>query len=165
MIHQVGILSRRSPFWSWTIPSPYPPLFTAKPFQPALATPIMTCLQRFLTTPPTLGVSGGLPRWLGGKASACQCRRHGFHPWVGKIPWSRKWQPTPGFWPGKFHGQRSLAGSSPCGHGVWHDWACTHPPTTHPCLWPPLWQGLCSHTAFLARGCVCLYAESLAGLV
>ena len=33
-----------------------------------------------------------LPRWLGGKEFACQCRRpkrHGFAPWVGKIPWKR----------------------------------------------------------------------------
>ena len=30
--------------------------------------------------------------------------------WVGKIPWRRKWQPTPVFLPGKSHGQRSLAG-------------------------------------------------------
>ncbi|KAB0370214.1 hypothetical protein FD755_018176, partial [Muntiacus reevesi] len=30
-----------------------------------------------------------------GKESACQCRRHGFDPWVGKIPWKRKWQPVP----------------------------------------------------------------------
>ena len=35
--------------------------------------------------------------------------------WVGKIPWSRKWQLTPVFSPGKFHGQRSLAGYSPWG--------------------------------------------------
>ena len=34
---------------------------------------------------------------------------------VGKIPWSRKWQPTSVFLPGKFHGQRSLAGYSPWG--------------------------------------------------
>ena len=34
-------------------------------------------------------------------------------PWVRKIPWSRKWQPTPVFSPGKFHGQRNLAGYSP----------------------------------------------------
>ena len=47
-------------------------------------------------------------------------------PWVGKIPWSRKWQPTPVFLPGKFHEQRSLTGYSPCGHRVGHDWACTH---------------------------------------
>ena len=30
--------------------------------------------------------------------------------WVGKIPWRRKWQPTPVFMPGKMHGQRSLVG-------------------------------------------------------
>ena len=54
-----------------------------------------------------------LPRWLRGKESACQCRRHRFDPWVGKIHWKRKWQPTPVFLPGKVHGQRSLAGCSP----------------------------------------------------
>ena len=31
-----------------------------------------------------------------------------FDPWVGKIPWRRKWQPTPIFLTGEFHGQRSL---------------------------------------------------------
>ena len=36
-----------------------------------------------------------------------------FNPWVGKIPWSRAWQPTPVFLPGESHGQRSLAGDSP----------------------------------------------------
>ena len=36
-------------------------------------------------------------------------------PWVRKIPWSRKWQPTPVFLPGEFHVQRSLAGYSPWG--------------------------------------------------
>ena len=38
----------------------------------------------------------GLPSWLSGKES-CQCRRHKGHrfdPWVGKIPWRRKWQPA-----------------------------------------------------------------------
>ena len=39
--------------------------------------------------------------------------RLGFNPWDRKIPWSRKWQPTPVFVPGKFHGQRSLVGYSP----------------------------------------------------
>ena len=51
-----------------------------------------------------------LPRWHSGKGSACQCRRYrrlGFNPWVGKIPWRRKWQSTPGLLPGKFHGQGS----------------------------------------------------------
>ena len=41
-----------------------------------------------------------------------QCGRHGFHPWVGKIPWRKKWQPTPVFLPGGSHGQRSLVSNS-----------------------------------------------------
>ena len=54
-----------------------------------------------------------------GKEPACQCRgckRRSFAPWVGKIPWRRAWQPTPGFLPGDSHGQRSLVGYSPRGH-------------------------------------------------
>ena len=49
----------------------------------------------------------GLPRWLSGKEATCQCRkrkRHGFDPCVGKIPWNRKWQPTPVSLPGELHG-------------------------------------------------------------
>ena len=53
---------------------------------------------------------------LSGKEPACQYRRSGFDPWVEKIPWRRKWKPTPVFLPGKFHGQKSLAGYSPWGH-------------------------------------------------
>ena len=44
-----------------------------------------------------------------------QCRRPRFNPWVGKIPWRRKWQPTPVFLPRESHGQKSLAGCSPWG--------------------------------------------------
>ena len=40
-----------------------------------------------------------LPWWLSGKEATCQCRRCGFKPCVGKIPWRRKWQPTPIFLP------------------------------------------------------------------
>ena len=40
----------------------------------------------------------------------------GLDPWVGKIPWRRKWPPTAVFLPGESHGQRSLAGYSPWGH-------------------------------------------------
>ena len=57
----------------------------------------------------------GFPWWLSGKESNCQCRRCGFSPWVGKIPWRRKGQPTPVFLPGKSHGQGSLSGYSPWG--------------------------------------------------
>ena len=38
-----------------------------------------------------------------------------FDPWVGEIPWSMKWQLVPVLLPGKFRGQRSLAGYSPWG--------------------------------------------------
>ena len=61
----------------------------------------------------------GLPRYLKCKESSCQCRRcnrRRFNSWVRKIPWSRKWQPTPVFLPGKAHGQRSLKVYSPWGH-------------------------------------------------
>ena len=63
----------------------------------------------------TLDISSGKEI---GKELACQCRRWkrlSFNPWIGKIPWSRKWQHTPGFLPGKSHGQRSQVGYSPCG--------------------------------------------------
>ena len=62
--------------------------------------------------------SNGLTRWLSGNESTCQHRRskrHRFDPWVGKIPWRRKWQPTPVILLGKSHGQRSLTGCSPRG--------------------------------------------------
>ena len=53
--------------------------------------------------------------FLGGSVmkNHLRCRRHGCKPLVGKIPWRRKWQPTPVFLPGKSHGQRSLMGYNP----------------------------------------------------
>ena len=56
-----------------------------------------------------------LPWWLSDKESAYQCRRRrrlGFDPWVGRIPWKKKWQPTPVLLPAESHGQSSLAGYS-----------------------------------------------------
>ena len=47
-----------------------------------------------------------------GRKSPQRLKRHGFNPWVGKIPWRRTWQPTSVFLPGKAHGQRSLVGCS-----------------------------------------------------
>ena len=35
-----------------------------------------------------------------------RCKRHGSGLWVGKIPWRRKWRPTPVFLPGESHGQK-----------------------------------------------------------
>ena len=51
----------------------------------------------------------GFPGSSDGKESTFSASLE-FDPWAGKIPWRRKWLPTPVFWPGKYHGQRSLAG-------------------------------------------------------
>ena len=45
-----------------------------------------------------------------------RCKRQGCNPWVGKIPWRRKWQMALVFLSGKPHGQRSLEDDSPWGH-------------------------------------------------
>ena len=47
------------------------------------------------------------------KSVCLQCRRLGFDPWIGKILWRRKWQPTPVILPGKSHGRRSRVGYRP----------------------------------------------------
>ena len=77
-----------------------------------------------LHTPLSSGLQGGWPtgegRWIPEGLTlvfnCLQCRRTRFNHWVGKIPWIRKWQLTPVFLPGEFHGQRGLAGYSPWGH-------------------------------------------------
>ena len=53
-------------------------------------------------------------------------RDTGWIPGSRKIPWRGKWQSTPAFSPGKFHGQRSLVGYSPWGHRVRHNWVTGH---------------------------------------
>jgi len=55
-----------------------------------------------------------LPWWLRRLTVCLQCGRPRFNPWIWKISWRRKWQPTPVFLPGKSHGQKSLVG---------HNWA------------------------------------------
>ena len=58
----------------------------------------------------------GFPGGASGKEPTCQRRRHKrcrFNPWVGKISWTRKWQPTPVFLPGESHGQRSWRATVP----------------------------------------------------
>ena len=71
-----------------------------------------------------------LPQGPRGKESACHSRRntrHSFHPWVRKIPWRRKQQPTLVFLPGKSHG-----------HGVTKSWT-----------WLSMQICRCTHTQFL----------------
>ena len=73
---------------------------------------------------------------------SCQCkrwRRCEFNPWVRKDSWSKKWQLTSIFLPGKFYGQRSLVGYHPWGHkdSDRTEWRSTHTHThthTHTCI-------------------------------
>ena len=75
-----------------------------------------------------------------------RCRRLGFDPWVGKIPWRRAWQPTSVFLPGESHGQRSLVGYSPC--------RCKEPDTTERLSFISLlFPALGLHCGMRALGC------------
>ena len=61
----------------------------------------------------------GFPGGVRGKEPTCQCRRHKrpeLEPWVRKIPWRRRRQPTPVFSSAESHRQRSPTGYSPEGH-------------------------------------------------
>ena len=68
-------------------------------------------------------------RWGRTTCQGRRCRRRGSHPGVGKIPWRRKWQPTPAFSSEEPHGQRAWWATVP---GVaksqtrLSDWACRH---------------------------------------
>ena len=78
----------------------------------------------------------GFPGGASGDQAICQCRckRHGFDPRVGKIPWRRKWQPTLGFLLGKSHEQRSLESYDPrgCKESDTTEWLSTHSLTCSP---------------------------------
>ena len=80
---------------------------------------------------PIGGASGKEPACQGGRR-----KRHGFDPWVRKIPWRQAWQPTPLFLPGESQGQRSLVGLQSMGlQRVSHDWSdfTAHTKTVIPC--------------------------------
>ena len=70
---------------------------------------LLCAIDLFVHTYANIMFSCGLPWWLSGKESACQCGRHRFDPLSQE-------DPTPVLLPGKPHGQRSLAGYRPWGH-------------------------------------------------
>ena len=78
-------------------------------------------------------------------ASAGDARDCRFDPWVGKIPWNRKWQPALILLPGKSHGQRSLAVYSPWGHKESNtiEQLRTHNYSIPPCGWIAGYQIQC----------------------
>ena len=64
--------------------------------------PLFCCTEAGLN-PGVKGRVCGFPGGTSGKECACPCRRRGFHPWVGGIPWRRDWHPA-GFLSGESHG-------------------------------------------------------------
>ena len=99
-----------------------------------------------------LSITEGFPGGTDGKESACQCRTHTkcrFDPWVWKIPWRRKWQPTPVFLPGKSHRERNLVGYSP--------WGRKESDTTERLTLPLLLQASRKHNKlFISTLCWCM---------
>ena len=88
--------------WEWGVSRHLPPVLA--PLKPAqrsgkrrlkASTKLQCGSRAFLNTLQETGMTiklTGLPWWLRGKEQACQFRRRGFSPWVGTIPWRRKWQ-------------------------------------------------------------------------
>ena len=60
---------------------------------------VLNCICNFGST------YSGLPWWFSGREFTYQCRKCRFDPWVGKVPWRRKWQLTPVLLSGKSHGK------------------------------------------------------------
>ena len=71
-----------------------------------------------------------IPRVAQWRRIHLQSRRSDFDPWVKKMPWRKKWQPTPAFLPGKSHGQISLEDYSPRDHNKSRTWLSNYITTT-----------------------------------
>ena len=90
-------------------------------------------------------MSQGLPWWLSGKQSVCQCWRCRFSLWIRKILWSTGWVPTTVFLPGKSHGQRSPVCCSSWGRvaeSYMTEHACTYSCASSGCSGSGFWSAL-----------------------
>ena len=75
-------------------------------------------LKHYFFSKAFLDLSKRFLRQCSGKEATCQCRRCRkcrFNSWIGNVPQRRQWQPSPVFFLGKSHGERSLADRSPWG--------------------------------------------------
>ena len=101
--------------WSWKLSRLR--IFIVPPLKP---TGIMDLSNLFY-------ISYHIPRWLSGKESACWYRTSrwcGFNPWVRKIPWRKRWQPTPVSFPGKSMDRGEPGRLQPLGSQILrHNWA------------------------------------------
>ena len=99
----------------------------------------------------------GLPWWLRQCRVCLQCWRPRSDAWDGKIPWKGEWLPTPVFFSGEFHGQRSLSGlQSMVSQRVGHDWTNTFTHTSPP---PLLFCSKQTHYRIFWALCLSKYRE------
>ena len=88
-------------------------------FKPAFSLSSFTFIKKLFISSSFSFIRVVLSAWASLMAQRLKCLpamwETGFDPWVEKIPWRRKWQPTPVFLPGESHGRRSLVGYSPRG--------------------------------------------------
>ena len=121
--YEIFFLSSRENCWKkrglCIIPTKFGISFTIPFLNQVIALPNLSIFTALGPHSPLCTVAR-LPKCHSADESACQCRRHKqcrLDPWIGEDPlWEsgrRKWQPTPVFLSGRFHGQRSLAGYSP----------------------------------------------------
>ena len=120
------------------ISKPIPPVKPSTPSALLLYSVLKPCFHLTYCILVLLYYVHGLPMWCSGKEPACQCRRckrYSVNPWVRKMSWRSKWPSAPVFLPGKFHGQRSLVGYSPCGRKESDMTECIQTHThTHTCI-------------------------------
>ena len=85
----------------------------------------------------------GCSQWYSYMRFACNARDLGLIPWVGKIPWRRRWQPTPVFLPGESPWTEELGVLQPMGlQRVRHDWATKHSTQNMKFAYPVIWTSL-----------------------
>ena len=121
----------------------------------------MSCYSDLLGTGQSMASYSIRPKWCSGKESTCQCRKHSFDPWIRKIPWRRKWQPTVVFLPGKSHGQEDLADYSLWSRKVLDttEWVSI------PCYWGKNFLGILPNAPWIRLSWLDLWTSTIPGPV
>ena len=138
----------------WPLPTLYPPPTVSHQTPHLLHPSIFSCIcvvhlygpvtvpAQALSISWVFAIHGWCPAWFCLPMKHMQC---GFDSWFRRIPWNRKWQPTPVFLLGESHGQMSLVDYSP--------WGCKELVTPQNRLVLQSYTGIASVIIFLNMGC------------